>query len=72
MKYIAQDPIMGMPVVELTRRNLNALLEMLDETPGQATVTKPSARITVRAVEDDAHYAERRPGLLELPKREVV
>lgn len=62
MKYIEVDPRFGHPVVELTRRNLQTLLAMLDENPQIATLTKPSAGITVRAVENEAHYADRDPG----------
>lgn len=50
--------------VELSRRNLRALLAKLD-TPGSACTIMNSSRGTlfvVKAVEDEAHYFDRKPG----------
>ena len=62
MRYI--DAYDGLPVVELTRRNLLALLAKLDgNPPGSAcTLIDPDDRIAVKAVEDSRHYEDRRAG----------
>lgn len=55
----------GWPVgVELTRRNLNALLAKLDGNPPNSacTLTAPGSTFFVKAVEDVEHYADRQPG----------
>lgn len=63
MKFIP-DP--HLPVVELTRRNLTALLAKLDDPDSQRTLISPGFHgdpvIAVRAVEDEEHYADRAPG----------
>lgn len=58
MKFIDGHP----PTLELTRRNLTVLLAKLDDPNSRRSIVDPDAVITVRAVEDDEHYAERRPG----------
>jgi hypothetical protein len=62
VKYLEDDG--DFPVLELTRRNLTALLAKLDgHPPGSArSLIDPDRRIMVRAVEDAAHYADRPPG----------
>lgn len=64
MKYLGTQPILGRPVVELTRRNLEVLLAKLDDPESQRTIIDPDWMIGVRAVENEAHYdAEaREPG----------
>ena len=47
--------------VELTRRNLVVLLSKLDRTDSAKTIMTGGS-FFVRAVEDDAHYADRTPG----------
>ncbi|MCA1841206.1 MAG: hypothetical protein LC723_12925 [Actinobacteria bacterium] len=47
-------------IIELTRRNLQALLAKLDQKSSVRTIYKSKTLIT--AVEDDAHYADREPG----------
>jgi hypothetical protein len=54
--------------VELTRRNLEALLAKLDGYPANSACTlfSPGAgpSIYVKAVENAEHYSDRRPGAL--------
>ena len=47
--------------VELTRRNLVVLLSKLDRSDSAKTLMTGGS-FFVRAVEDDAHYADRTPG----------
>ena len=47
--------------VELTRRNLLILLSKLDRSDSAKTIMTGGS-FFVRAVEDDAHYADRTPG----------
>lgn len=63
MKYVERG-ILQMPTVELTRRNLMALLAKLDGQPSDSmcTIVDPDHRIAVKAVEDAAHYTDRAPG----------
>ena len=59
----------GVPVVELTRRNLITLLMKLDDPKSARTLIHdgPNGQVIVRAVEDDAHYADRDPGEVYMP-----
>ena len=63
MKYVERG-MLQMPTVELTRRNLTALLAKLDGQPSDSmcTIVDPDRRIAVKAVEDSEHYADRAPG----------
>lgn len=71
MKYIQADDTgsvswrgRDIPVVELTRRNLQILLAKLDDpTSHHKTLIDGSDHIAVRAVENDKHYADRLPGV---------
>lgn len=56
-------------VVELTRRNLTALLAKLDfnRNPGgrrssECEIMSGDGRAIIRAVEDEVHYSDRLPG----------
>jgi hypothetical protein len=64
VKYIPEGR--GLPVLELTRRNLETLLAKLDDPDSARTLLSPQGPglrlIAVVAVEDDAHYADRAPG----------
>lgn len=60
MKYIDRQ---GLPVVELTRRNLETLLMKLDDPDSARTLIDGENNIAVRAVEDDEHYTQRSPGV---------
>lgn len=51
-------------MVELTRRNLLALLEKLDDPDSARTIIDGEGRIAVHAVEDIEHYKDRAPGLM--------
>lgn len=64
MKYIEDGKVMGqnIPVLELTRRNLTALLEKLDDPNSACTLIDGENQIAVRAVEDAEHYKNRAPG----------
>jgi hypothetical protein len=66
MKHIADDPS-GLPVVELTRRNLTALLAKLDDPLSARSLIDGEQKVMVRAVEDDEHYADRAPGPVYMP-----
>ena len=50
--------------IELTRRNLNALLAKLDGNPPNSacTLLAPGSTFYVKAVEDSEHYTERQAG----------
>jgi hypothetical protein len=51
--------------VELTERNLRTLLAKLEDPTSQRTlwkVLRTGEVLVVRAVPDDAHYADREPG----------
>jgi len=55
--------------VELTRRNLEALLMKLNfmgEPPSARTISKTSGlgSVTVTVVEDSEHYVDREPGVM--------
>ena len=65
MKYVERGELQ-MPTVELTRRNLVALLAKLDGRPrdSMCTIVDPDRKIAVKAVEDSEHYADRNPGAL--------
>jgi hypothetical protein len=64
MKFTTMD---GIPVLELTRRNLQALLDKLDDPKSQRMLIDPDSTIAVRAVEDAEHYSDRRPGTIYMP-----
>lgn len=56
--------------LELTRRNLQALLDKLDDPRSAATLGKTGEHegyIFVKAVEDEAHYSDRAPGEVYMP-----
>ena len=57
----------GMPMLELTRRNLQALLDKLDDAQSARMIVAPDRSIVVRAVEDDEHYSDRAPGIVFMP-----
>lgn len=65
MKYIENEG--DYPILELTRRNLQALLDKLDDPLSNRTLTDPDRQIMVRAVEDQEHYADRAPGPVYMP-----
>lgn len=55
--------------IELTRRNLLALLDKLDDPLSVRTLGKDGdgCYALVKAVEDSEHYADRAPGLIYKP-----
>ena len=55
------------PLLELTRRNLEALLAKLDDPVSQRVLIDPDHTIAVRAVEDEEHYLDRMPGVVFMP-----
>lgn len=67
MKYIAKTESGGIPMLELTRRNLQALLDKLDDPLSARMIVDPDRNIVVRAVEDDEHYGDREPGAVYMP-----
>lgn len=62
MKYIPASEH-GVPVVELTERNLRTLLEKLTDPDSRRTIIDGSHHIAVRAVPDEEHYCQRPPGV---------
>ena len=69
MRYIPKVEEDDIPVVELTRRNLVALLEKLDDPLSFKMLIDPDHVIAVRAVEDKDHYSDRPPGPIHMPSR---
>lgn len=64
-----RNPHVEVPIVELTRRNLEVLLAKLDDPASARTLIDPDDLIAIRAVENDEHYkAENRvPGPVYMP-----
>jgi hypothetical protein len=73
MKYLERGDLQ-IPTVELTRRNLRALLAKLDGNPpdSMCTIVDPYDQIAVKAVEDSEHYADRSPGPMTPETEEVL
>jgi len=67
MKHIEEPGDFGVPTVELTRRNLEALLAKLDDPLSERTLINGSGTIAVKAVPDEEHYSDRAPGEVYLP-----
>lgn len=65
MKYIPAEMSPG--VLELTRRNLETLLAKLEDPLSERTLVVPGGFLSVRAVENDEHYADRAPGEVFMP-----
>jgi hypothetical protein len=65
VRYIEEGE--EIPVVELTRRNLIALLAKLDDPLSARTLVDPEHKIAVTAVPDEEHYRERAPGVIYMP-----
>lgn len=63
MKYLDSDMTGGMPIIELTERNLLSLLEKLTDPNSARTLVDPDWRIAVKAVPDEEHYTGRAAGL---------
>lgn len=59
--------------VELTRRNLTTLLAKLDDPLSAGTLGKDGdgGYLLVAAVEDEAHYSDREPGVVYMPSEGV-
>lgn len=74
MKYIPGATI------ELTRRNLEILLQKLDDPLSHATIEKDGIYVRavegeeflVKPVEDAEHYSDREPGPMYMPSSGVV
>lgn len=62
MKYIEDGATGGLPVLELTQRNLESLLIKLREPNSARSLIDGESKIVVKAVPDDLHYASRPPG----------
>jgi hypothetical protein len=60
MKIVKTDH--GMVVVELTRRNLETLLEKFDDPNSVKSLLSPCRSAMVVAVENEEHYSDREPG----------
>lgn len=72
MKYEPPEFDGDTPVVELSRRNLEALLEKLDDPLSLRTIlgwaNDGTPRfVIVRAVENEQHYSDREPGPMVRP-----
>ncbi len=55
------------PIVVINREQLENLVLALDDPDAEKTVWYENYPIKVRAVEDEAHYADRPPGEMLLP-----
>lgn len=64
MKYIETPGSYGLPTLELTRRNLETLLAKLGDPNSARTLLDGENNIAVTAVENEAHYADRAPGIV--------
>lgn len=62
MKYIEPTAQDDLPVLELSQRNLEALLLKLRVEGSARTLIDPDGKIAVKAVPDEEHYASRPPG----------
>lgn len=51
-------------ILELSERNLRALLEKLADPNSARTLMDPDCKIFVRAVSDEEHYASRPAGIM--------
>ena len=67
MRYIPADDDVPIPILELSRRNLQALLDKLDDPASVRILIDPDEQIAVRAVEDSEHYKTRHPGVVYMP-----
>jgi len=65
MKYISDKD--KLPVLELSRRNLETLLAKLDDLLSVRTLVDPDNKIAVKAVENEEHYTDRDPGIVYMP-----
>lgn len=64
MRYYQPEEIgSDVPMLELTRRNLETLLAKLDDSNSVRMLIAPGGEIMVRAVEDEVHYKTRLPGV---------
>jgi hypothetical protein len=67
MRYIEEPqetPVgLTLPVLELTRRNLETLLAKLGDPNSMRMLVDPTGKIAVKAVPDDEHYQTRAPGI---------
>ena len=64
----AQSALASEGVVEITRRELHALIAGLDDATSRLPDTSVGqGAIVVRAVDDDAHYRGRAPGSVWMP-----
>ena len=62
MKYLEESEH-GIPMIELTERNLYGLLEKLLDDPNSAcTLIDRDHKIAVKAVRNEEHYTARPPG----------
>jgi len=62
MKYVEVSGY-GVPVVELTERNLQTLLEKLTDPDSARTLIDGENKVAVTAVPDEEHYGDRAPGV---------
>lgn len=67
MKFLPPSSHGDLPVVELTRRNLEVLLAKLDDPRSKRMLVDGDYNVVVRAVENDAHYKIRAPGAVYMP-----
>jgi hypothetical protein len=66
VKAIVSDGI-EITGIELTRRNLTALLAKLDDPASARMLSDGETGFVVRAVEDNEHYSDRAPGEVYMP-----
>lgn len=54
-------------LLELTRRNVQTLLDKLDDPKSNRALVDPDGQIVLRVVEDDEHYSLRPAGAVYMP-----
>lgn len=69
MRFIEPAPG-GIPIVELSRRNLLSLLHKLDDEASNRTLIDGDGKVMVHAVPDLAHYSDRPAGTMYMPSED--
>lgn len=69
MAKFVENSAGGPHVLELSRRNLEVLLAKLEDPLSAKSLLCPDAKIYVCAVENEAHYSDRAPGVVYMPTK---
>lgn len=71
MKFLRRGSYQDLPMVELTRHNLEVLLAKLDDPASARTIVDGTGQVAVKAVENAEHYASREPGPMYMPTKRI-